>query len=492
MRISSQMFFMSNTTSLMSQQAELSELNLHLSSTKRVMNASDDPVAIATIQRLKQELAVGEQYISNGETAQSANELSDTTLEQSTYILQRVRELMVSGSNGTMNESNREAVALELENLKEELMGVANTKDGNSQYIYAGYEVDTEPFQLDEFGVVTYQGDSGERDYQIGSGVTVQGNDAGDNVFMDIASGNGTFVSEVGANNSGSGVISSGNVVDENAARDFVDQDYTITMSDDGTGPEYAVYGLAGDDVAGEANISISSVDNATAGVDIDTAIAIKFIETGTGTNVFNIEVDGVLSADTYDANNSRETQTIDVNGISMDIDGVPSDDDTYEFSQFVEAIPYDEDGQAISFNGIKTEIKGSVVAGDSFTLQASDEKSIFATIQSAIDTLRISGTSDSANATRETGYSMSLSEIDGALENISRVRSSVGARLNTIDNQNNSIQDFSLTTATTLSSLEDLDMAAAISEYQQQYSMLEVSQQTFVQLQQLSLFNLI
>jgi len=489
MRISSQMFFMRNTTSLMEQQAELSDKNLHLSSTKRVMNASDDPVAIATIQRLKQEISVGEQYISNGETAQSANELADTTLEQSTYILQRVRELMVSGSNGTMNDANREAIALELENLKEELLGIANTKDGNSQYIYAGYEVDTEPFQLNEFGEVEYHGDGGERDYQIGSGVTVQGNDAGDTVFMDIASGNGTFVSEVGEENSGSGVISSGSVVDENAARDFLDQDYTIIMSDDGSGPVYDVYGLAEDTVKGDANISITEVG-------IDAPIEIKFTETGPNTNIFYIEVKDALSTsistDTYDANNSRETQPFTVNGVSLSLDGVPVDGDTYQLSQYVEATPYDEGGQSISFNGIKTEIKGSVDNGDSFELNQSDEKSIFATIESAIEALRIPGTSDSANAARETAFSMSLSEIDGALDNITTVRSFVGARLNTIDNQHESILDFNLSSATTLSSLEDLDMAAAISEYQQQYSMLEVSQQTFVQLQQLSLFNLI
>ena len=488
MRISSQMFFMSNTTSLMSQQAELSELNLHLSSTKRVMNASDDPVAIATIQRLKQDLAVGEQYISNGETAQSANELSDITLEQSTYILQRVRELMVSGSNGTMNESNREAIALELETLKEELMGVANTQDGNSQYIYAGYDVDTKPFQLNESGEVEYYGDSGERDIQIGSGVTVQANDAGDNVFMNIASGNGTFVSEVGEQNGGSGVVSSGNVVDENKARNFLDQDYAITMSDDGSGPEYSVYGLQADDVGGTANISIQSVAPAL-GVGTD-AVEISFVETGT--KQFAIYIDGADSGVSYDASDDRTTQELTIDGITINIDGLPAGGDSYALSQYVEATPYNEDGQSISFNGIQTEIKGSVAGGDSFSLKASDEKSIFATIQSAIDTLRIPGTSDSANATRDTGFSMSLSEIDGALDNITAVRSSVGARLNTIDNQNSSILDLNLLTTSTLSTLEDLDMAAAISEYQQQYSMLEVTQQTFVQLQQLSLFSLI
>lgn len=494
MRISSQVFFMRNTTSLMEQQASLSEQNVHISSTKRVMNASDDPVAIATIQRLKQELSVGEQYIANGETAQSANELSDTVLSQSTYILQRVRELIVSGSNGTNSEASREAIAVELEGLKEELMGIANTQDGNGQYIYAGYEVNTQPFQLNEFGEVEYEGDSGERSIRIGSGVTVKANDAGDKVFMNVAEGNGTFVSELGAANNGSGVISAGNVVNENSARDYLDQDYTIAITDGANGPEYSVYGLKETSVSGSANIRVSSIDLSdtnigTVNPDINNSVDISFLETST--NQFYIVVNGESSAPSfYDATNT-EMQTLTINGVSVEVDGLPVNGDSYELTKFVEPTPY-QDNQSISFNGIKTEIKGDVLDGDSFTLRQSEEKDMFAMIQGAIDTLRITGTDAVSGAERTTAFSMSLLQIDNAIDNIVSTQTSVGARLNTIDNQYDSLLDFNLTTQTQLSSLEDLDMAAAISEYQQQYSMLEVSQQTFVQLQQLSLFNLI
>ena len=105
---------------------------------------------------------------------------------------------------------------------------------------------------------------------------------------------------------------------------------------------------------------------------------------------------------------------------------------------------------------------------------------------------MRIPGTDKTATAARNSAFSNSLLQIDGAMDNVMSTQSSVGARLRTIDNQRESTLDFNLTAQTTLSSLEDLDMAAAISEYQEQYSMLEISQKTYVQLQQLSLFNLI
>lgn len=496
MRISSQMFFMRNTNSLMEQQSKVSDQNIHLSAQKRVIHGSDDPVAIATIQRLKQDLSIGEQYIDNGAMAQSANELSDVSLMQSTNILQKVRELMVSGSNGTMNEANREATAIELESLRNELLGVANTRDGNSQYIYAGFEVDTQPFQKNEFGEVVYHGDNGERDYRIGSGISVKGNDAGAKIFMDIPEGNGTFVSELGINNTGAGVISEGNVFDENAARNYLDQDYTIAMTDPtGSGtPNYSVYGLKEGAVIGEANIKVSSIDlsnGAIGSVDPATnnSVQVEFVAAG-GTQ-FNIVINGVSSAPAvYDTSNTN-SQEININGISVEIDGLPANGDSYELTKFVPPTPYEED-QAIAFNGIKTEIKGTVEDLDSFTLRQSEEKDIFATIQGAIDALRVPGDDKTAKAERTTAFSMSLLQIDGALENVTNVLSLTGSRLRTIDNQRESTLDFNLTTQTTLSNLEDLDMAAAISEFQQQYSMLEVSQKTFVQLQSLSLFNLI
>lgn len=502
MRISSQMFYMRNTNNLMEQQAELSQQNIHLATQKRVIHGSDDPVAIATIQRLKQDLSIGEQFIKNGEMAETANALQDTALIQGTNILQRVRELMITGSNGTLSESDRDVIAVELESLREELVGVANTRDGNSQYIFAGYQVDTEPFQYDDFGAVEYHGDYGEREYQIGTGVFVKGNDSGATVFMDIPEGNGTFVSELGSNNSGSGVISEGYVVDSSKANGLLDQDYAIVITDPTSSgePDYSVYSLKENSVTGSANIQITSVDLSDPNINNvnpstvypagGSDVSVEFIAIGTP-DQFEVQINGQSSLPAvYDAANTL-SQQFNIDGITIEVDGIPDDGDSYDLTKYVQPTPYD-DGQSISFNGIKTEIKGDVADLDSFTLRQSEEKDIFATIQSAIDALRLPGTDEVATAERTTAFSMNLLQIDGAIASITTAQASVGARLNTIDNQRESTLDFNLTTQTTLSSLEDLDMAAAISEFQQQYSMLQVSQQTFVQLQSLSLFQLL
>lgn len=504
MRVSTQVLFQRNVDSVLGHQSKLSQQNIHLSSQKRVIYGSDDAVAISTIQRLKQDISMGEQYLSNGHMADTANGLEETALSQVTNILQRVRELIVTAGNDTHNAENRETVAKELEGLHQELLGVANTRDGNSQFIFSGYQVDTQPFQKNEFGGVDYHGDGGEKFYKIGTGVLVQGNDAGSSVFSAIAEGNGTFVSEGGTNNTGSGVISEGSVIDKRASAGFTEQDYTIAITEPSAGadPEYSVYGLDDTAVTGNANVRIGQIDPSDpnfnlvnpSGVYPDAAsdVSINFAETAPNSGMFALTINGQAGtpAAIYDSSDTT-MQTLMVNGISVEVDGIPNDADQYTMTKYVEPTLYVE-GQSIEFNGIKTEIKGNVNNLDSFTLRQSDEKDIFTTIQDTINILRIPGEDGIAKSQRTMGMAMVHLQVDSAMSNVSGVVTSIGARMRTIENQSESTQDFNLTNQKSLSNLEDLDMASAISEFKLQMSQLEVSQQTFIQIQSLSLFKLI
>jgi len=82
------------------------------------------------------------------------------------------------------------------------------------------------------------------------------------------------------------------------------------------------------------------------------------------------------------------------------------------------------------------------------------------------------------------------LTRLDSALDSVLSTRTSVGARLNTIENQKSANDSFSLLLQENRSSLEDLDYAEAVSRFERQLLALQASQQTFVKIQGLSLFN--
>jgi len=84
------------------------------------------------------------------------------------------------------------------------------------------------------------------------------------------------------------------------------------------------------------------------------------------------------------------------------------------------------------------------------------------------------------------------LQAIDQALENVSNIRAKIGARLNAIESQEFSNTDFLFTMKEALSNIEDLDYAEAVSRFDRQLLAYQTSQQAYVRMQNLSLFNYI
>lgn len=87
-------------------------------------------------------------------------------------------------------------------------------------------------------------------------------------------------------------------------------------------------------------------------------------------------------------------------------------------------------------------------------------------------------------------GYPQALADIDTAFTELYNTRAKIGARMNAIDEQKTANESFLLALSEVRSSLEDLDYAEAISRFNQQLTALQASQQAFMQVQNLSLFN--
>jgi len=106
--------------------------------------------------------------------------------------------------------------------------------------------------------------------------------------------------------------------------------------------------------------------------------------------------------------------------------------------------------------------------------------------VSSMFDTLYTFATDLEAN----NPSTATLTSLDSAIDAVLNTRASIGARMNTIENQKNANDSFSLLLQENRSSLEDLDYAEAVSRFEQQLLALQASQQTFVKIEGLSLFN--
>jgi flagellar hook-associated protein 3 FlgL len=214
MRISTSAMHELAVTAMLRQQAELAKTQNQIATGKRVQRPSDDPVAAAQLYELARAQSQTEQFGKNSAAATGRLQLEEQALADAGTVLQRVRELIVQSNNATLTDNDRQSIVTELRARVAELQAVANRKDSNGDFLFAGYAAGTQPFARGSGGQMSYAGDAGVRQLQIDAAQYVADSDPGSAVFVDIAAGNGLFTAAAAPANTGSGVLDAGSVVD--------------------------------------------------------------------------------------------------------------------------------------------------------------------------------------------------------------------------------------------------------------------------------------
>jgi len=211
MRVSTPQIFRQGTNAILDQQAGLGKTQLQLATGKRIVSPSDDPAASAQVLDLTQALGTTRQYQWNADAAKTRLGLEEYALTSVADLLQRVRTLVVQTSNtGTLSNADHKAIANEVQQRLGELLNLANTRDANSEYIFAGYQGRVQPFASNNAGGFVYNGDQGSRYLQVGPTTQVAIGDSGMDVFQAIRNGNGTFAVAGAGANTGTGLIDPG------------------------------------------------------------------------------------------------------------------------------------------------------------------------------------------------------------------------------------------------------------------------------------------
>lgn len=148
--------------------------------------------------------------------------------------------------------------------------------------------------------------------------------------------------------------------------------------------------------------------------------------------------------------------------------------------------------GQAISFDGLTLNVSGAPNDTDSFNVNPSAKQSVFTTIQNLVNVLNAPTTGALGTTNLTNGLNTASDNITNALDNLLTVRASVGSRLQQIDQLDSVGSDLNIQYQTTISSLQDVDYAKAISQLSLQQTTLQAAQQSFTKTTSLSLFNYI
>jgi flagellar hook-associated protein 3 FlgL len=191
MKISTSLYFNKATTQLGNVQGELSKTQEQLSLGKQIVKPSDAPDKAALVTRLESELSRQAGYQDTLKAVNIRLTAEETALKNTSDVMYRIKELAVQAANDTLSPQDRQGVALELSNLKDQVLSLANSQDTNGNYLFSGSRTGVPAFSKDASGRVLYQGDQARMKVNVGDSRRMNLNMPGSDAFTRVVRDDG-------------------------------------------------------------------------------------------------------------------------------------------------------------------------------------------------------------------------------------------------------------------------------------------------------------
>ena len=440
MRISTSMIYQKGLQSIQQQTADMVRTQQQVSTGRRILTPADDPIAAARALELGQSKAVNTQFGLNLGYADDNLKLLESKLVGVGDILQYTRERAVQAGNGAMSDEDLRYIATDLKSQFDAMLSLANSQNGQGEYVFSGYKAGVKPFDGGMTGI-TYAGDQGGRTIQVSASRFMPVSLAGDQVFDRTR------------------------IIDVNATRTPTDEKPTTND---------ALYSFKGNNNQGTGGAPLVHFGDTTLPPDDPDSPR-------------NPDNQGRRYIIAY-----RETTPGDPATGAYSIEEVlPGDGGRVPVPGAVGLVP----GTTHSFNGIEIELPahvpatnpedpGSIEDGDNFEVMVASSNMFtnYALAVTAFD--------DHTGVGPAGGVAFALENLDFAIENVLKFRAQIGSQMVETEQLQNLGDDLDLQYATAISRLEDVDYAKAITDLTRQQTFLQAAQQSFMRVTGLSLFN--
>ena len=182
MRVTQSMLSNNMLRNLSNSYSRMDKLQDQISTQKKFTKPSDDPVAAMMGMNYRTDLNKIQQFTRNIGEVRNWVDSTDDALDKGVLALQRIRELTLQASNGTLEGDQRKAVAEEIKQLKEHLQNLGDTQVGG-KYIFNGNQTNVRP---SESGF-----QRGTIELEVFSGIKIPVNTEGKALFGDMLSEDG-------------------------------------------------------------------------------------------------------------------------------------------------------------------------------------------------------------------------------------------------------------------------------------------------------------
>lgn len=440
-------------------QTDLTNLQENLTSGKRVVKPSDDPVAAAQAERSLTR-------ISRIQTEQRALDLqrnsiaqAESSLGEAVALGQEIRELMVNAGNGIHNPNDRLTLANQIQSLRDQLFEVSNRKDTNGQPLFAALGSGLSPLLGPQSSSLDYQFD-GLAGQVSANGTNIPISLDGDAAFTFKPQRDGVYHAslQVSTTTEWKPGATEATVPSSTPNRKIGTSTIEMVNPSAVTGDGYSI-----------------QFSDVRPGAAIDTLTA-----TYTLTNTTTGEVSDPVTVDDFRVD---QPLNIEISQQAAEASAGVGNEDA-AVGQFIPGVKFTI--SATPTKAVDGTITLAPADGDTLTIQPSS--GIFSVIDTVIKELKAGGNNNSA--IQATGQA--LGNLDKAIDRIHTVRSYAGELLNRADRIMGDQENRSIQLEADRSRAEDLDMVDGISKFQNQQTGYEAALKSYSMVQKMSLFNYI
>ncbi|MCP9267764.1 flagellar hook-associated protein FlgL [Xenorhabdus sp. XENO-1] len=157
MRVSTNLLYSQKMDGILGAQSKWMRYGEQLSTGKRVINPSDDPLAASQSIMVSQSESKNQQFMTARIFARNSMSAQLSITSNIVSVATNVFETLVAAAD-EQSDQDRESYAQQLAGFKQQLLNLGNKTDGNGRYIFGGYKTDVPPFQEDKSGTVHYKG----------------------------------------------------------------------------------------------------------------------------------------------------------------------------------------------------------------------------------------------------------------------------------------------------------------------------------------------
>lgn len=468
MRINNNMSAVITNKQLLRTENNLTKSMERLSSGLKINHAKDNPAGMAISNKMQAQIDALDRASSNASDGTSVLQIADGALNETSAILQRMRELSVQAANGTNSLEDKQAIQDEIKALKDEVNRISKDTEYNSKSLLDGSldtRVYTDNANVSRVNVSDYV-NPGKYEITIKQPAATKATDNATNVGIESTSTGTIDVSGTISINGYSVDIDKNDTKAEvyEKIRAAAEVGEAEMKTDDGkfTGLQASRYGSSASLV-----LTFSGKDGVTTTADFAAALGYTA----------DLTTDAKTGTMTYDAAKAGKAGT-DVQVELSAGTAIAGTTDTSIFSSTATVATdgnrvtiTDRDGFSMSFlakEGTtgKTVFDVTDIGNMTLHIGANEHQNMDVRIQEiSCETLYI----DDLDVTTVTGADRAISALDDAIAMVSDARSKIGAYENRLEYATSSLDTFEENMTDAMSRLTDVDMAEEMTNYTQQ-----------------------